>query len=85
MVGELGQREGGGWIGPLKSLAPDREHRGWRFLAARYKLGRGTFDRDIDKPVVIDSRLISRRGNDFKIYLRLLKKKLLTVVPGYRS
>jgi hypothetical protein len=36
--------------------------------------------KNIYKPDVIASRLISRRGNDFKIYLRLLKKKILTVV-----
>src|SRR5690242_19802698 len=36
--------------------------------------------KNIYKPEVIDSKLISRRGNDFKIYLRLLKKKILTVV-----
>ena len=34
----------------------------------------------IYKPEVIASRLISHRGNDFKIYLRLLKKKIVTVV-----
>jgi hypothetical protein len=32
------------------------------------------------KPEVIDSKLLSRSGNDFKIYLRLLKKKVITVV-----
>lgn len=32
------------------------------------------------KPEVIDSRLISRDGNDFQVYLRLLKKKIITVV-----
>jgi hypothetical protein len=31
-------------------------------------------------PEVIGSKLISRKGNDFEIYLRLLKKKILTVV-----
>lgn len=36
--------------------------------------------KDIYKPEVMDSRLISRNGNDFKIYLRLLKKKVLTVI-----
>ena len=36
--------------------------------------------KNIYKPEVIDSRLLSRNGNDFKIYLRLLKKKVLTVV-----
>jgi hypothetical protein len=32
------------------------------------------------KPEVIDSKLISRDGNVFKVYLRLLKKKIITVV-----
>jgi len=32
------------------------------------------------KPEVIDSKLISRDGNDFKVNLRLLKKKIITVV-----
>ena len=36
--------------------------------------------KDIYKPDVIDSRLVSRDGNAFKIYLRLLKKKIVTVV-----
>jgi len=31
-------------------------------------------------PEVMDSKLISRRGNDFKIFLRLLKKRIVTVV-----
>jgi hypothetical protein len=31
-------------------------------------------------PEVIDSKLIRRDGNDFQIYLRLLKKKVITVV-----
>jgi len=35
---------------------------------------------NIYKPEVIGSKLISRRGNDFEIYLRLLKKKVITVV-----
>ena len=34
----------------------------------------------IYKPDVLDSKLISRDGNDFKIFLRLLKKKIITVV-----
>jgi hypothetical protein len=34
----------------------------------------------IYKPEVVDSKLLSRHDNDFKIYLRLLKKKILTVV-----
>ena len=36
--------------------------------------------KDIYKPEVIDSRLIRRTDNDFQIYLRLLKKKVITVV-----
>jgi hypothetical protein len=35
---------------------------------------------NVYKPEVIGSKLISRRGNDFEIYLRLLKKKIITVV-----
>lgn len=31
-------------------------------------------------PDVMDSRLIHRRGNRFQIYLRLLKKKIITVI-----
>lgn len=36
--------------------------------------------KNIYKPEVIDSRLISRLGNDFEIQLRLLKKKIVTVI-----
>jgi hypothetical protein len=36
--------------------------------------------KNIYKPEVIDSKLISRHGNDFRVYLRLLKKKIITVV-----
>ena len=36
--------------------------------------------KNIYKPEVIASRLISHRDNEFQIYLRLLKKKLVTVV-----
>ncbi len=35
---------------------------------------------NIYKPEVIDSKLISHHGNDFQIFLRLLKKKIITVV-----
>jgi hypothetical protein len=28
----------------------------------------------------MDSKLVSRKGNDFQVYLRLLKKKVITVV-----
>jgi len=36
--------------------------------------------KNIYKPEVIDSKLIRRNDNDFQIYLRLLKKKIITVV-----
>ncbi len=32
------------------------------------------------RPEVIDSKLVSRNGNDFHVYLRLMKKKVITVV-----
>lgn len=36
--------------------------------------------KNIYKPEVIQSSLVSRTGDDFKVYLRLLKKKIITVV-----
>jgi len=36
--------------------------------------------KDIFKPEVVGSRTISHNGNDFHIFLRLLKKKVITVV-----
>jgi hypothetical protein len=36
--------------------------------------------KNIYKPEVIASKLIKHRGNDFQIYLRLLKRKIATVV-----
>jgi len=36
--------------------------------------------KNVYTPEVIDSKLLSRQGNDFQIYLRLLKKKIITVV-----
>jgi hypothetical protein len=36
--------------------------------------------KDVYQPEVVDSRVISHTGNDFHIYLRLLKKKVITVV-----
>ncbi len=36
--------------------------------------------KDVYKPDVMDSKLIAHEGNDFKIFLRLLKKKIITVV-----
>lgn len=36
--------------------------------------------KNIYKPDVMDSRLVSHHGDDYTIYLRLLKKKIITVV-----
>lgn len=36
--------------------------------------------KDIYKPEVMESRLIRHQGNDYSIFLRLLKKKIITVV-----
>ena len=36
--------------------------------------------KDVYKPEVIYSRLLDHQGNDYKLYLRLLKKKVLTAV-----
>jgi hypothetical protein len=36
--------------------------------------------KDIYKPEVMDSRLLTHHGDDFTIFLRLLKKKIITVV-----
>ena len=36
--------------------------------------------KNIYKPEVMDSKLISHRDNDFQIYLRLLKTKIITVI-----
>jgi hypothetical protein len=40
--------------------------------------------KDVYQPEVIGSRLVSRDGNDYKVYLRLLKKKVITVVLDTR-
>jgi len=36
--------------------------------------------KNIYKPEVVDSRLLKHQGNHFQIYLRLLKKKVITVI-----
>jgi hypothetical protein len=41
--------------------------------------------KNIYKPEVIDSKLISRHGNDFQIYLRLQKRENHHGGAGYRS
>jgi hypothetical protein len=37
-------------------------------------------NQDNYKPEVLASRLVSRHGNDFKVYLRLMKQKVITVI-----
>ncbi len=37
-------------------------------------------NKDNYRPEVIDSRLLAHEGQDYRVYLRLLKKKILTVV-----
>jgi len=36
--------------------------------------------KNVYRPEVVDSKLLSRKDDDFKVYLRLLKKQILTVV-----
>jgi hypothetical protein len=36
--------------------------------------------KDTYKPEVVDSRILSRNGDEFKVYMRLRKKKVITVV-----
>lgn len=38
----------------------------------------------IYKPEVIDSRILAEKGNDYQVYMRLLKKKVVTVVLDTR-
>lgn len=40
--------------------------------------------KNIYAPEVIASKLISHRGDDFQIYLRLLKKKIITGARRYK-
>jgi hypothetical protein len=39
-----------------------------------------TRHKDIYRPEVLDSTMLAHTGNDFRVYLRLLKKKIVTVV-----
>jgi len=61
------------WI--AAALIPDSNIREILAVMQDYDKHKNTY-----KPEVIDSKLISREGNDFKVYLRLLKKKIITVV-----
>lgn len=61
------------WVGA--ALIPGATVEGTLALVQNYD-----HHKDIYKPEVIGSRLISHHGNDFGIQLRLLKKKIITVV-----
>ena len=60
------------WIGAM--FVPGASLRQALDLAQDYN-----HHQDVYKPEVVRSRLISRNGDDFKIYYRLRKKKLITV------
>jgi hypothetical protein len=77
------------WSGDRPVAAPEGLIHDW--IAATYIPGAGVEQtialiQDYDnhkmiyKADVIDSKLIGRDGDDFKIYLRLLKKKIITAV-----
>jgi hypothetical protein len=61
------------WIGA--TFAPGTTVKRTLALVQDYDNHKNTY-----KPEVIDSKLISHHGKDFEIYLRLLKKKIITVV-----
>ena len=61
------------WI--AAAFVPDSNIQGIFAVIQDYDNHKNTY-----KPEVIDSKLISRDGNDFQVYLRLLKKKVITVV-----
>ncbi len=61
------------WIGA--AFAPDSTIQKTLALIQNYDN-----HKNIYAPDVIDSKLISRDGDDFEIYLRLMKKKIITVV-----
>jgi hypothetical protein len=84
-----GQVEAQFWSGKGPAKVPDGLIHDW--IGAAFAPGASvrqalTLIQDYDnhknvyKPEVIDSKLISHHGNNFQIYLRLLKKKILTVV-----
>jgi len=77
------------WSGRAPVKVPDGLIHDW--IGSALVPGRSTSDtlaliqnydnhKNIYKPEVIDSRLISRHDGNYKIYLRLLKKKVITVV-----
>ena len=77
------------WAGTAITEVPDGLIHDWIgavFIPGATLAGTLTLVQDYDehkkyyKPEVIDSRLVSRQGNEFKVYYRLLKKKVITVV-----
>jgi hypothetical protein len=77
------------WSGKGPAKIPDGLIHDWigaAFLPATNLKETLTLIQDYDnhkkvyKPEVMDSRLINHRGDEYQIYLRLLKKKILTVV-----
>lgn len=77
------------WSGPGPAKVPDGLIHDWiasAFIADTTAEETLVLIQDYDnhkniyKPEVIDSKLISRHDNEFQIYLRLLKKKIITVV-----
>ena len=61
------------WVGA--AFIPDSTIQAVLTVMQNYDHHKNTY-----KPEVIDSRLIRREGNNFQIHLRLLKKKIITVV-----
>jgi hypothetical protein len=61
------------WVGA--AFIPDRTVRDAITLVQDY-----ANHKVIYQPEVIDSKILQHHGNDFRIYLRLLKKKVITVV-----
>ena len=61
------------WI--AASFIPDSNNQNLLAVMQGYDNHKNTY-----QPEVIDSKVISRNGNDFQVYLRLLKKKIITVV-----
>ena len=61
------------WVGA--AFVPDATLRAALALVQNYDN-----HKNIYQPEVMDSKLVGRDGNDFRIFLRLLKKKIITVV-----
>jgi len=84
-----GQIAGQRWSGKEPVKVPDGLVHDW--IGAAFASGRTVKEalalvqdydnhKNVYRPEVIDSKLLNHQGNDFQIYLRLLKKKIITVV-----